>query len=48
MFVLCVDQVVTFCLLGYCKKSKSNKEPIVVGYSTCKCTSLLLLSDELI
>ena len=26
-------QVVFYLLLGYCKKSKSNIEPLVVGYS---------------
>ena len=31
--LFCEPQVVFYLLLGYCKKSKSNKEPLVVGYS---------------
>ena len=46
--LFCESRVVFYLLLGYCKKSKSNIEPLVVGYSKCLCSSLMLLSDELL
>ena len=46
--LFCEPQVVFYLLLGYCKKSKSDRELLVVGYSKSLCSSLLLLSDELL